>query len=99
MSRIGNFTQPDNSPAYFIEFLELLDKQAEVSNIRKEAAKRLDLFAGDQVFAIGCGMGGACFPRAAIPGPKGLAVCVDISSAMIEVATRRCGTPQGMEFR
>ena len=99
MSRIGNFTQPDNSPAYFIEFLELLDKQAEVSNIRKEAAKRLDLVAGDKVLDVGCGIGGATFPLAEITGPKGLAVGVDISSAMIEVATRRCGTRQGMEFR
>ena len=99
MSRIGNFTQPDNSPAYFIEFLELLDKQAAVSNIRKEAAKRLDLVAGDKVLDVGCGIGGATFPLAEITGPKGLAVGVDISSAMIEVATRRCGARQGMEFR
>src|ERR1700756_4241955 len=99
MSRIGNFTQPDNSPAYFIEFLELLDKQAEVSNIRKEAAKRLDLVAGDKVLDVGCGIGGATFPLAEITGPKGLAVGVDISWAMIALATRRCGTRQGMEFR
>jgi ubiquinone/menaquinone biosynthesis C-methylase UbiE len=99
MSKIGNFTKPDTSPAYFIEFLVFFDNRAEVTNLRKEAAKRLNLVAGDKVLDVGCGIGGATFPLAEITGPKGLAAGVDISSAMIEVASRRCGTREGMEFR
>jgi ubiquinone/menaquinone biosynthesis C-methylase UbiE len=99
MSKIGDFAQPDNSPAYFIKFLEFLDNHATVTNFRREAAKRLNLVAGSKVLDVGCGIGGATFPLAEITGPKGLAAGVDISSAMIEVASKRCGTRQGMEFR
>jgi 2-polyprenyl-3-methyl-5-hydroxy-6-metoxy-1,4-benzoquinol methylase len=99
MSKIGDFAQPDNSPAYFIKFLEFLDNHVTVTNFRREAAKRLNLVAGSKVLDVGCGIGGATFPLAEITGPKGLAAGVDISSAMIEVASKRCGTRQGMEFR
>jgi ubiquinone/menaquinone biosynthesis C-methylase UbiE len=99
MSKIGDFAQPDNSPAYFIKFLEFLDNHVTVTNFRREAAKRLNLVAGSKVLDVGCGIGGATFPLAEITGPKGLAAGVDISSAMIEVARRRCGKREGLEFR
>jgi len=99
MSKIANFTQPDNSPAYFIEFLEFLDNQADIKNFRGEAAKRLNLVAGSKLLDVGCGIGGATFRLAEITGPTGLAAGVDISSAMIEVAGGRCGKREGMEFR
>src|SRR5262249_7952380 len=84
MSQIGKFTQPDTSPAYFIEFLEFLDKREEIRQVRAQAAKGLNLAAGHKVLDLGCGIGGATFPLAEITGPTGLAAGVDISAAMVE---------------
>src|SRR5437762_13678420 len=99
MSKIGNFTQPDNSPTYFIEFLEFLDNRDDVKSFRAESAKRLRLAPGQKVLDLGCGIGGATFPLAEITGSSGLAAGVDISSAMIEVAKRRASGRAGIEFR
>ncbi len=99
MSKIGNSTQPDSSPSYFIEFLEFLDNHADIKNFRTEAAKRLNLVPGNKVLDVGCGIGGATFPLAEITGPNGLAAGMDVSSAMIEVASGRCGKREGLEFR
>ena len=99
MGEIGSFTQPDTSPAYFVDFLEFLDNQPNIKNFRAEAAKRLNLTAGLKVLDIGCGIGGATFPIAEIIGPTGLAAGVDISTALIEVAKCRAGNRPGLEFR
>jgi ubiquinone/menaquinone biosynthesis C-methylase UbiE len=99
VSKIGNFTQPDTSPTYFIEFLEFLDNHGDIKNFRTEAAKRLNLAPGDKVLDVGCGIGGATFPLAEITGPTGLAAGMDISSAMIGVASERAGKQAGLEFR
>jgi len=99
MSRIGNFTRPDTAPTYFIDFLDFLDRYADVKNFRSEAAKRMELVAGVKVLDLGCGIGGAAFPLAGITGPNGLVAGVDISSALIEVAKRRAAGLPGIEFR
>ncbi len=99
MAQIGKFTQPDKSPSYFIDFLEFLDRQADIRRLRNEALTALQLTRGQKVLDLGCGIGGATFPVADITGPTGLAAGVDISSAMIEVATKRAAGRAGMEFR
>lgn len=99
MAEISNFTQPDTAPAHFIEFLDFLDNLTEIKNIRAEGAKRMNLAAGHKVLDLGCGIGGATFPLAEITGPGGLAAGVDISSALLDVATRRAATRLGLEFR
>jgi ubiquinone/menaquinone biosynthesis C-methylase UbiE len=99
MAQMSNFTQPDHAPTYFIEFLEFLDNQADIMNLRAEAAKCLNLVIGNKVLDVGCGIGGATFPIADTTGPTGLAAGIDISSAMIEVANRRAGNRPGFEFR
>jgi ubiquinone/menaquinone biosynthesis C-methylase UbiE len=77
-----------------------MDKQEAIRDLRAETAKRLRLERGQKVLDLGCGIGGATFPLAEITGrPGGLAAGVDISSAMIEVATRRANGGVGMEFR
>jgi ubiquinone/menaquinone biosynthesis C-methylase UbiE len=99
MAQIGKFTQPDSSPAYFIDFLEFLDKREDIKRIRTAAAKHLNLSAGQKVLDIGRGIGGATFPLAEITGPTGLAADVDISAAMVEAAKSRSGACSGVEFR
>ena len=99
MAQVGKFTQPDNSPAYFIDFLEFLDKLADVRNVRMEATKDLNLSSGHKVLDLGCGIGGATFPLAEITGPTGLAAGVDISSTMVEAARQRANGRAGVEFR
>ena len=99
MAEIGNFTQPDTAPAYFIDFLDFLDSQANIKNFRGETVKRMNLSSGHKVLDLGCGIGGATFPLADITGPTGLSAGVDISSALIDVATRRVTSRLGLEFR
>src|SRR5262249_58221312 len=89
MAEVGKFTQPDHSPAYFIDFLEFLDRQEDIRKIREAAAKHLNLAPGQKVLDLGCGIGGATFPLVEVTGPSGLAAGVDISKAMIEAATSR----------
>ena len=99
MAEISDFTQPDSSPAYFIEFLEFLDRHRDIKKIRDETARRLNLTAGSKVLDVGCGIGGATFSIAGITGPTGLVAGVDVSAAMIEKAKRRAGNSRGLEFK
>jgi ubiquinone/menaquinone biosynthesis C-methylase UbiE len=99
MAEIGKFTQPDKAPAHFTDLLDFLDNHADVKNFRTEAAKRMNLALGDKLLDIGCGIGGATFPLAEVIGPLGFAAGVDVSSALIEVATRRATNRPGLEFR
>src|SRR5262249_19488608 len=99
MAEISNFTQPDSAPAYFIDFLDFLDNQTNIKNFRTGAAKCMNLSPGHKVLDAGCGIGGATFPLADVTGPTGLAAGIDISSALIEVATRRAASRKGIEFR
>jgi ubiquinone/menaquinone biosynthesis C-methylase UbiE len=96
MSLIGKFAQPDSSPTYFIDFL---DRQEDIRNLRAKAASRMKLAAGQRALDLGCGIGGATFPLAEITGPAGLAAGVDISTAMVEAATKRVGSRPGIEFK
>jgi len=99
MAEVGKFTQPDHSPAYFIDFLEFLDGQEGIREIREAAAKHLNLAPGQKVLDLGCGIGGAMSPLAEVTGPSGLAAGVDISRAMIETAASRLAGRSGVEFR
>jgi ubiquinone/menaquinone biosynthesis C-methylase UbiE len=99
MTEMTNFTQPDVSPAYFIDFLEFLDNHDDIKRVRAEFNKRMNLVTGQKVLDLGCGIGGATFPIAQETGPTGLVVGIDISSAMIEVANRRAGNRPEFEFR
>jgi ubiquinone/menaquinone biosynthesis C-methylase UbiE len=51
------------------------------------------------VLDLGCGIGGATLPIAEITVPTGLAAGVDLSSAMIEHATRRKSPGNRISYR
>jgi ubiquinone/menaquinone biosynthesis C-methylase UbiE len=99
MAEMSNITQPDQSPNFFIEFLEFLDNHSGIKSVRAETAKRLNIVSSNKVLDAGCGIGGATFPIADIVGPTGFTAGIDISSAMIEAAKLRAGGQPGLEFR
>jgi ubiquinone/menaquinone biosynthesis C-methylase UbiE len=99
MAEVNKFTQPNESPAYFIEFLDYLDNQEEIADLRAQIAKRMRLEVGQKALDLGCGIGGATFRIAELTGPTGLVAGVDISSALIDVAARRAEGRPGIEFR
>jgi arsenite methyltransferase len=99
MAQVSQFTQPDTSPAYFVDFLDYLDQQVPIRNFRREAANRLHVGAGSKVLDLGCGIGGATFLLADLTGPAGLAAGVDVSSALVDIARQRAGARSGIEFR
>src|SRR5215471_1677215 len=99
MTQMTNFTQPDVSPTFFIDFLDFLDNHDDIKRVRAEFNKRMNLIPGNKVLDLGCGIGGATFPIAHETGPTGLAVGIDASPAMIEVAKRRARNRPECEFR
>jgi ubiquinone/menaquinone biosynthesis C-methylase UbiE len=99
MGVISNFTQPDTQSGYFVEFLDQLDKHRQIHDMRVAAAQHIAAVPGRRIVDLGCGVGGATFLLAERSGAGGLVAGVDVSSALIEVATRRAGDQQGIEFR
>jgi ubiquinone/menaquinone biosynthesis C-methylase UbiE len=99
MAEVSKFTQPNEAPAYFIEFLDYLDNQKEIAGLRAETARRMRLETGHKALDLGCGIGGATFRIAELTGPSGLVAGVDVSSALIDVAARRAEGRPGIEFR
>lgn len=99
MTEMTNFTRPDTSAAFFIDFLEFLDNHESVKKTRNRSNQALNICAGQKVLDVGCGIGGATIPIAEITGPTGLSAGVDLSSAMIEHAIKRSANRSGIEFR
>jgi ubiquinone/menaquinone biosynthesis C-methylase UbiE len=99
MPEIGKFTQPDSSPQFFIDFLDFLDRQDAIKMLRDQVVKHLLLVAGQKVLDVGCGIGGATFSLADVTGPSGLVAGIDVSSALLKVASERAGNRPGIEFR
>lgn len=61
---------------------------------RRALLRRADPRPGEQALDVGCGTGGLLFPLARALGPGGLAVGVDISPGMLDVARRRLAARQ-----
>jgi ubiquinone/menaquinone biosynthesis C-methylase UbiE len=99
MSVVSNFTQPDTQSGHFVEFLDQLDNLPQIGDMRAAAARHITAVSGCRILDLGCGVGGATFLLAERSGAGGLVAGIDISSALIEVATRRSGDQRGVEFR
>ena len=59
----------------------------------------MNLAAGHKVVDLGCGIGGATFPIADVVGPRGLAVGVDITSAMSRSRAQEGGESARLGFQ
>jgi len=46
MAEMTNFTHPDTSPAFFIDFLEFLDNHESVKTLRNLSNLKLNICAG-----------------------------------------------------
>jgi ubiquinone/menaquinone biosynthesis C-methylase UbiE len=99
MAELSKFTQPNESPGYFIDFLNFLDNHEEIRKLRIETTKRMQVVAGQKILDLGCGIGGATFLIADLTGPAGLVAGVDVSSALIDAAKHRARSWPGIEFR
>jgi ubiquinone/menaquinone biosynthesis C-methylase UbiE len=100
LSQIGKFRQPDHSgdPRYFIEFLEMVERLPETSEVRARGYRQMRLRPGMSVLDIGCGIGTAVREMANCVGPSGSASGVDISEAMIEEASARMQGLYNVDF-
>lgn len=98
MAEVSSFTQPDSSPTYFIDFLHFLDQRDDVHRMRAAAEAQMHLAAGSKAIDLGCGIGGATFRLADIVGPTGLAAGVDISQALVAVASSRASNRSELQF-
>jgi ubiquinone/menaquinone biosynthesis C-methylase UbiE len=99
MAELSKFTQPNESPEYFIDFLNFLDNHEEIRKLRIETATRMAVVAGQKILDLGCGIGGATFLIADLIGPTGLVAGVDASSALVDAAKHRAKNWPGIEFR
>jgi ubiquinone/menaquinone biosynthesis C-methylase UbiE len=99
MSVISDFTQPESAPEFFIQFLDSMDRHAEIRAARGDTIQRMALVPGDKVLDVGCGLGGVTFPLAKMTGPSGLVAGIDIRPAFVETADRRAAGRPGIEFR
>jgi ubiquinone/menaquinone biosynthesis C-methylase UbiE len=99
MSSISDFAQPDAASGFCVEFLDFMDRHADIRRARGDTIERMALAPGSKVLDVGCGVGGMTFPLAKSTGPAGLVAGVDMKPAFIEVATRRAAGRPGVEFR
>lgn len=99
MAEIRDFTQPDTAAKGLIDFLEFTDNHPPIKDLRAKGARLASIAAGQKVLDLGCGIGGATLHLAEIVGQGGLAAGVDISAALLEVATRRAKDQAAVEFR
>ena len=89
-----------HDPQACIDFLDFAASLAGVQDARRRAREQLQLQPGHRVLEIGCGTGADACELARLVAPRGHVVGVDLSQAMVDVASRRSellGLP--VEFR
>jgi ubiquinone/menaquinone biosynthesis C-methylase UbiE len=76
-------------PEEFVRFLDGISAADSFRRLKMTMLKRMELAPGDRVLDVGCGVGGDVLDVAAMVGPAGVAVGVDVSEAMVREARRR----------
>lgn len=90
---IGNFTTVDEAEdaSWFIQFSDTLNAMPEHHGTRQALITALGPLERQQVLDVGCGAGDDTREVAALVGPNGRVVGIDISEAMLAEARRRGG--------
>lgn len=77
--------------------LEKLYLSKDVIAQRSETLRQLALFPGEQVLDVGCGPGFLCESIAAVIGPNGIVVGIDVSADLISLCERR-NPPKNLSY-
>src|SRR5947208_15237438 len=105
MSAVGDVTRfgqidAQADPEYFVHFVDEANAIPGFQELEDVAVAELHAAAGDRVLDLGCGTGEDTRRLAALVGPTGSALGIDISEAMLTEARRRTeGTGLAAEFR
>lgn len=96
---VGGFSgDPAVAPEELIQFLDACRQNEPIVRVKQWILDQLRLAEGQSALDIGCGTGDDVAAMAAIVGPKGRAVGVDSSEAMVSEAVRRHPGPPGISF-
>lgn len=79
--------------------VEAIYLTADVVAQRRQVLEALNLAAGEHVLDIGSGPGLLAHDMAAAVGPRGGVCGIDVSGAMIAMASKRCAAQPWVEFR
>lgn len=86
------------APADLIQFLDACRQVDMLAQGKQWSFEQLRLAAGHSVLDVGCGTGDDVAAMAAVVGPRGRAVGLDFSEAMIAEAVTRHGDVPGVSF-
>ena len=79
--------------------IDRLYQTPDIARQRLRTLEALGLGAGERVLDVGCGTGLLAHDMAALVGPAGGVVGIDISAAMLAFAARRCADLPQAEFK
>lgn len=93
-STVGRFTTVDDTKdvSWFIAFSDRANALPDYLGVRQSLIAELGSLAGKEVLDVGCGAGDNTRELAALVGPSGRVVGVDLSESMLAEARRRGGT-------
>ncbi|HVW32199.1 MAG TPA: methyltransferase domain-containing protein [Acidimicrobiia bacterium] len=88
---MSGFTSIDEQadPGFYVDLMLMADNLPNIQDIEALAVAALRLEPGHRVLDVGCGTGEDTRRLAALVGPGGTAMGVDVSKAMVEVARAR----------
>src|SRR5262245_12847280 len=76
-------------PGYYVRFLQSVSGLERMRQIKRRSYELLQVRPGHHVLDVGCGLGDDVRALAALVGPTGRVVGIDVSAAMITEARKR----------
>jgi SAM-dependent methyltransferase len=88
---VTRFTKIDLTPdaRFFVEMMDVVNAQPDWQRVKSDLAERLRLSPGARALDVGCGTGDDVRTLAALVGPNGHVMGIDVSETMIGVARER----------